>query len=238
MVEVVEANKLYELGEEEERYCNLKLLQESKIAKQTCKDNLKKLRWKRKLYGIFNTLNQSQYYCMRYAEERVHLLAPGWDTEILAIKTGPTKESETKEDDCTICFTELYSGDRVRSLPCGHAWHHGCITQWLQQQTTCPMCRKQYNIMKSPDWSNWKSIKTFRTNLVGRLKLNSVDDSEDEFIEEYEDEERETNSEEGDEEISGNGIDEDEEENLGISGDSIGDEVFFDALSRRTGPTN
>lgn len=40
---------------------------------------------------------------------------------------------------------------QLRSLPCGHAFHAGCITPWLtQRQRTCPMCKDPVTLGASP----------------------------------------------------------------------------------------
>ncbi|KAK4192000.1 E3 ubiquitin-protein ligase RING1-like protein [Podospora australis] len=44
--------------------------------------------------------------------------------------------------ECTICMDELNKGDEVTVLPCTH-WYHGeCVTLWLKEHNTCPICRK------------------------------------------------------------------------------------------------
>lgn len=38
-------------------------------------------------------------------------------------------------------LVEYQDKDRLRHLPCGHAFHMKCIDAWLKQSTTCPKCR-------------------------------------------------------------------------------------------------
>eukprot|EP00934_Nitzschia_sp_Nitz4_P007594 Nitzschia sp. Nitz4//scaffold4_size323378//99174//100145//NITZ4_000645-RA/size323378-snap-gene-0.409-mRNA-1//1//CDS//3329553354//7584//frame0 len=48
---------------------------------------------------------------------------------------------------CDICFTDYEIGDKVawsRNPLCIHAYHQACILDWLQQKTTCPICRHDY----------------------------------------------------------------------------------------------
>jgi hypothetical protein len=42
---------------------------------------------------------------------------------------------------CAICTEDLEEGCRVTSMPCGHLFHAACLTPWLRQHNTCPMCR-------------------------------------------------------------------------------------------------
>jgi hypothetical protein len=42
---------------------------------------------------------------------------------------------------CAICTEDLEEGCRVTCMPCGHLFHAACLTPWLRQHNTCPMCR-------------------------------------------------------------------------------------------------
>lgn len=50
------------------------------------------------------------------------------------------KDSDISEV-CAICHNELKGG--VELLNCSHAFHTMCIHRWLQNASTCPMCRAE-----------------------------------------------------------------------------------------------
>ena len=41
-------------------------------------------------------------------------------------------------EECPICLSPLHT---CVVLPCGHAYHDGCIQDHLEYQLTCPLCR-------------------------------------------------------------------------------------------------
>lgn len=44
---------------------------------------------------------------------------------------------------CSICIEDFCEGEKVRLLPCGHAFHTECILPWLtERQGCCPCCKK------------------------------------------------------------------------------------------------
>lgn len=43
--------------------------------------------------------------------------------------------------ECTICIDEIKKGDEVSVLPCKHWYHGDCVTLWLKEHNTCPICR-------------------------------------------------------------------------------------------------
>nr|CAH8841610.1 unnamed protein product [Trichobilharzia regenti] len=57
--------------------------------------------------------------------------------DIQPIQSSPSRG----RPECEICLNEYQNYDRLRHLPCGHAFHMNCIDVWLRESTTCPKCR-------------------------------------------------------------------------------------------------
>jgi division protein 1 len=55
------------------------------------------------------------------------------DEELL----GPEGKGE-----CTVCMDDVHTGDEVVMLPCSHWFHETGASAWLNEQNTCPTCRK------------------------------------------------------------------------------------------------
>lgn len=44
--------------------------------------------------------------------------------------------------ECAVCLRRFTAGELLRALPkCMHAFHIGCVDQWLATHSTCPLCR-------------------------------------------------------------------------------------------------
>ncbi|KAK4469882.1 hypothetical protein MN116_007389 [Schistosoma mekongi] len=70
-----------------------------------------------------------------------HYLQPESKGNIL-FQIQPIQSSPARgHPECEICLIEYQNKDRLRHLPCGHAFHLKCIDAWLKQSTTCPKCR-------------------------------------------------------------------------------------------------
>mmetsp|Transcript_40721 Transcript_40721/g.103539 ORF Transcript_40721/g.103539 Transcript_40721/m.103539 type:complete len:358 (-) Transcript_40721:169-1242(-) len=43
--------------------------------------------------------------------------------------------------ECSVCFSDFTTEDRILQTPCGHHFHQECLEPWLVRQQTCPTCR-------------------------------------------------------------------------------------------------
>uniref|UniRef100_A0A1J3IUH1 RING-type E3 ubiquitin transferase n=1 Tax=Noccaea caerulescens TaxID=107243 RepID=A0A1J3IUH1_NOCCA len=49
--------------------------------------------------------------------------------------------------ECSVCLSKFEDVEILRLLPkCKHAFHIGCIDEWLEQHATCPLCRNRVSI--------------------------------------------------------------------------------------------
>jgi E3 ubiquitin-protein ligase RLIM len=57
-----------------------------------------------------------------------------------------TCDNNFLEHTCSICQCSYESTDKIRILSCQHNFHQFCVDKWLDENTTCPICRKHlYN---------------------------------------------------------------------------------------------
>lgn len=70
---------------------------------------------------------------------------PASESAIANLEKKPMDEAmiakEGGKAECTVCIEEIKVGDEVVFLPCKHWFHEGCVTMWLKEHNTCPICR-------------------------------------------------------------------------------------------------
>jgi len=45
------------------------------------------------------------------------------------------------DGECSICYGEYAVGSYLAVPPCGHTFHHRCLTRWCARKPSCPLCR-------------------------------------------------------------------------------------------------
>ncbi|XP_054835532.1 E3 ubiquitin-protein ligase ZNRF4-like [Eublepharis macularius] len=72
-----------------------------------------------------------------------------WCWKRKGIKVKTFKRGD-KYDLCVICMAEYEAGDRLKILPCAHAYHNTCINTWLLIQPRtgkiCPICKQHVDM--------------------------------------------------------------------------------------------
>ncbi|VVC96503.1 unnamed protein product [Leptidea sinapis] len=57
------------------------------------------------------------------------------------------EEVKNHEDKCAICWEPM---KEARKLPCAHLFHNSCLCRWLQQDASCPSCRRPLSTRPAP----------------------------------------------------------------------------------------
>ncbi|KAG7533902.1 Zinc finger RING-type [Arabidopsis thaliana x Arabidopsis arenosa] len=45
--------------------------------------------------------------------------------------------------ECSICIVDYEKGDKITTLPCKHAFHKDCISNWLKENKVCCECQAE-----------------------------------------------------------------------------------------------
>ncbi|KAK3292241.1 uncharacterized protein B0H64DRAFT_406067 [Chaetomium fimeti] len=62
------------------------------------------------------------------------------DFDKARVRPNPCSQSA----ECVICLERFEDKSLVLALPCHHLFHPGCITSWLLDHNTCPICKAHY----------------------------------------------------------------------------------------------
>ena len=65
---------------------------------------------------------------------------------------------EQENETCSICLTPLLENREI--LSCAHHFHYNCISRWLIQNNSCPICRHPVNYFNNENINNDENINT------------------------------------------------------------------------------
>lgn len=77
---------------------------------------------------------------------------------------------------CCICLEDIHPYDKEVTT-CKHKYHMECITKWLNEHKTCPLCRNQiFNPVKLPKYyyDELNNYLDILRNLVDRINTEIV----------------------------------------------------------------
>ncbi|XP_028164687.1 E3 ubiquitin-protein ligase RLIM-like isoform X1 [Ostrinia furnacalis] len=89
----------------------------------------------------FNII-QAARNLMSKEEESLRQQALYEEAQIRMLREEAYRERSWSLEECSICFDIILKDQQVTTLPCTHHFHAACIAPWLQEQQTCPNCRK------------------------------------------------------------------------------------------------
>ncbi|VDN03446.1 unnamed protein product [Thelazia callipaeda] len=110
---------------------------------------------------------------VRLCRERRHLARKRLSKRNL--KKLPTKRFKKgeAEDSCAICIDEFIEGEKLRVLPCSHAYHCKCIDPWLTKiRKVCPICKRKVLSTGESDSSDSENERRDSTSASGSATLN------------------------------------------------------------------
>jgi len=61
--------------------------------------------------------------------------------KVTTAKTGGSKKTRERQEECAVCQEEFSSGEKLRELECTHRYHKHCVDTWLAENSTCPICK-------------------------------------------------------------------------------------------------
>ncbi|XP_076885050.1 E3 ubiquitin-protein ligase ATL4-like [Bidens hawaiensis] len=80
--------------------------------------------------------------------------------------------------DCAVCLSIFEDKDRLRRLPCFHAFHVECIDAWVKCNLTCPLCRSAISRSAEADIMNETVENISRSNSL-RIEIGSINPRRD-----------------------------------------------------------
>jgi len=74
---------------------------------------------------------------------------------------------------CAVCLEDFEEGEKLRQLPCKHAYHMKCIDPWLtKNRKVCPVCKRKVGPSNGSDSSDSESERGTTTTSMSSSQIN------------------------------------------------------------------
>ena len=57
-------------------------------------------------------------------------------------ETYARREDENENETCSVCLSQIETGEEAKRLGCKHVYHPACIDRWLERSRLCPVCKR------------------------------------------------------------------------------------------------
>ena len=101
--------------------------------------DVKQERWQVKAQSYISRL-QKHKFCSKDADSRT----------IKGVKVGSNgkfckleRKCSVNDAMCQVCLCNYDDGDEVITMPCTHCFHSDCVSTWLKDHSTCPICKME-----------------------------------------------------------------------------------------------
>ncbi|KAI3444270.1 hypothetical protein Pfo_000935 [Paulownia fortunei] len=89
-----------------------------------------------------------------------HVPPPASRSSIDALPTIKISKKHVRADStCAVCKEKFELGSQVRKLPCKHLYHSECIVPWLEQRSSCPVCRQELTSQRLTNDCNSQNLR-------------------------------------------------------------------------------
>uniref|UniRef100_A0A0A8ZMX7 RING-type domain-containing protein n=1 Tax=Arundo donax TaxID=35708 RepID=A0A0A8ZMX7_ARUDO len=61
--------------------------------------------------------------------------------------------------ECAVYLQDFDAEDKLRAMPCSHAFHQDCIFRWLRINRVCPLCRHELPTQQQEDEVACKKLR-------------------------------------------------------------------------------
>ena len=98
--------------------------------------------------NLNNNLFEQEFFSFRSNEEKEKEIGVSKSTyeklkkfEVNETYCNKGKDGKIEKPNCIICIADMEINTKGLLIPCGHMFHESCIKEWLEKNSTCPICK-------------------------------------------------------------------------------------------------
>jgi len=97
------------------------------------------------MFSLQSRNNNESFDPDQYIPPPAHGASTAEINHLPQIEVSKVDRGEELKATCPICLEDVPASMSVTVLPCGHWYHHECISEWLTENPSCALCRASIN---------------------------------------------------------------------------------------------